>query len=102
VLKNILISALVAVFVTVGGIYLYDDLYAPKVYYVDIQTFMKNVSKAYVEKKITKSEMTKEVELFANWLKKQPNNRVVFAVDSVVAGGRKLVWKNSQHGNGEN
>jgi len=96
VLKNILVSALVALTITGGGLYLYDNLYAQKVYYVDIHGFMKDVSKAYVEKKITKSEMKAHVARYASWLKTQPKNRVVFALDDVVSGGKRLEWEENR------
>jgi len=85
-LKNIVVSLVVSLIVSVGVLYYYHKHYAPKIVAVNFNSFLKKQEKLFILGRINKQQLESNLKKGLLIVKKQPKNAVVLAGKCVLRG----------------
>ena len=84
VFKCLVLSLMVSVLVTAGGVLAYDQYFAQKVVAVDLKGFLKQQKDEYLDGKITEDDVDRRMDELERFVDQIPKNHSVILGDVVV------------------
>jgi len=84
VFKCFVISFMVSILATAGGVFTYDQYFAQKVVAVDLKGFLQQQKDEYLEGKITEDDVDQRMDELEKFVDQIPKNRSVILGDVVV------------------
>ncbi|AEA33612.1 hypothetical protein [Hippea maritima] len=85
-LKNIIVSLIVSLIVSVGSLYYYHRHFAPKIVAINFNDFLNQQEKLFIVGKINQQQLKDNLKRGLLVVKKQPKNAVVLAGRCVLRG----------------
>jgi len=89
-MKNVLISLVVSIAVTIAGLWYYDSHYATKIAVIDFKAYTEQLKQDYALKKISFDELKRRLNALVKAVReesrKNPNTVILFR--EAVANGR--------------
>ena len=85
-IKNAVVSFIISLIVTVGGLYYYHKHYEPKIVAVNFNDFLKKQEKLFILGKITKKQFEHNIKHGLLVIKSQPKNAIVLSGKCLLRG----------------
>lgn len=88
--KQLLMTAVICVVVSVFSIMTYDRFFATKIVALDTTTYLKEVQAEFVKGKMSDAELDKRLTRLKDVLNKQSSNSVVLNAEVVMRNAKRI------------
>lgn len=95
------ISVLISILITAGGIYYYHRHYAAKIVVVDLAEYIAYQKERFVNGEIAMEEARANIKDIKTHIDGLPGNFIVMGKESIISGGEMLTLFPSNGGKGE-